>query len=297
MINIFELRINGDYILNDLYVKQLNNVATSNYKNLYKFLNCFFNNTNSTVYIENKKIDSKTSYIVNLLDYEGISNQLVLKKGTLIYDYLFDEVSAQAENADLSEKINFELKKLFEKTIMDKTIDYSIDFDADFTKIMSNYIIFDIDLEIDNYIKIIKKLIQNIQNKKMKKTILILVNTHIFGDTLDDIENGIIFKFNTINFPNILISNRIVNIDKDLLINQLHLNWPCEISNSEISKYLNYFFAEYSEKLAIITSDYKKYTAYKLIEKILAINVDCTLEVKDEDNIPNLYKNFMQSLQ
>ena len=40
-----------------------------------------------------------------------------------------------------------------------------------------------------------------------------------------------------------------------------------------------------------------KPSLYKLIEKILAINVDCTLEVKDEDNIPNLYKNFMQSLQ
>ena len=81
-------------------------------------------------------------------------------------------------------------------------------------------------LYFENYIKVIKQLIYNLKKKNLKKIIILLVNTNLFKDELDDLDDIIIFKFYSRKIPNIMISNEIINIDLNLLSNQLLLNWP-----------------------------------------------------------------------
>lgn len=111
--------------------------------------------------------------------------------------------------------------------MIDKTLEYETEFNIDISKIVTNYIHFKMDLSIENYIKSIKKLIINLKNKNLKKSIIIFINTNIFGNDLDDLEGVIIFKLYSKNFPNIIVNNNVENIEKQILINQIKLNWPC----------------------------------------------------------------------
>ena len=167
---IIELRINNHFLtVSELYVEKVNHLLVLNYNTLYYFLNNFFNSQEAQIFLGNYKIDHKSAYIINLLDYESISNQLILKKGTILYDYLIDEIISKIEDTYIEEELEIELKKLIEKVMIDKTLEYETEFNIDISKIVTNYIHFKMDLSIENYIKSIKKLIINLKNKNLKK--------------------------------------------------------------------------------------------------------------------------------
>lgn len=295
VVEMIELRIlNEELHMDNLYIDNINHILVSNHHNLYTFLNTFFTN-DSAIFLGNRKIDNKTSYIINLLDYESISNQLELKKGTLLYDYLMEEICENVENFGIEEELEVILFNLVNKTIENKTIEYDIHFDIDIMKVITNYIQFKIDLSIENYIKIIKKIIINLKNKNMKKSILIFVNSHIFGNSLDNLENITIFKFYDTAFPNIYIGSKIVNIDQELLLNQLRINWPCEISDNLLRTYIQSFVLDITNQI-ITTENYQKYVAYILISKALQIQINCHLEIVSLDSIPDSYIKFINSL-
>lgn len=294
---IIELKIfSNHFSLSDVYLEKRNNIVVFNYKKMYTFLNCFFNSQEYNVHIGNYKIDQKSAYIVNLLDYESISNQLLLKKGTLLYDYLIEEVTEKVETTDIKEVMEMKLEQMINEALEDKTIEYETNFSIDINKIIVNYVNFKIDLSIQNYIKIIKKLLYNLKIKNMKKTIIILVNTKIFNDSLDEIENATILKFFSNEFPNILISNEIMNIDKRLLYNQLRLNWPCEISDKLVEELILSFFQDYSVLEVIHTRDYIKYIAYVIMSKLFQIDVKCKLSTTSNEKIPSVYLNYLNQL-
>ena len=173
---IIELRINNHFLtVSELYVEKVNYLLVLNYNTLYYFLNNFFNSQEAQIFLGNYKIDHKSAYIINLLDYESISNQLILKKGTILYDYLIDEIISKIEDTYIEEELEIELKKLIEKVMIDKTLEYETEFNIDISKIVTNYIHFKMDLSIENYIKSIKKLIINLKNKNLKKSIIIFI--------------------------------------------------------------------------------------------------------------------------
>ena len=293
VMNIVEIKINNMYItINELYINKINSLLVLNYRTLYYFLNSFFNNQDSQIFLGNYKIDSKTAYIINLLDYESISNQLTLKKGTILYDYLIDEVISKIEDTNLEEELELKLSNLVKEVLTDKTLDYDTKFNIDISKIITNYINFKMDLSIENYIRIIKQLIKNLKNRNLKKSIIIFVNTNIFEDNLDDLEGITIFKLYSKQFPNIIVNNNIENIDQNILINQVKLNWPCEIEIDKINNIIQSFSYDISLNKKIIIDDYIKYVGYILISKILEINIDCKLNT-NINNIPNSYKNFI----
>lgn len=294
---IIELRINNHFLtVSELYVEKVNHLLVLNYNTLYYFLNNFFNSQEAQIFLGNYKIDYKSAYIINLLDYESISNQLILKKGTILYDYLIDEIISKIEDTYIEEELEIELKKLIEEVMIDKTLEYETEFNIDISKIVTNYIHFKMDLSIENYIKSIKKLIINLKNKNLKKSIIIFINTNIFGNDLDDLEGVIIFKLYSKNFPNIIVNNNVENIEKQILINQLKLNWPCEIENKTIYEIVENFAKDVSINKEIYTDDYMKYVGYILISKILQLNIDCQLTNYDTNKIPSCYINFIKSL-
>lgn len=277
--------------VNELFIEKINNVLIDDYCKLYEFLDLFFNN-DKKLYIGNYRIDSKSSYIINLLDYESISNQLTLKKGTILYDYIIEELNEKTELTDIKEIIEQKLKILFDEATQDKTIEYNFNFDIDLSKIINNFIKVDFDLKIENYIRIIKQLIHNLKKKNMRKMIVILINTNLFKKELDDLEDVIIFKFYSKDFPNIIISNEIVNIDLNLLSNQLLLNWPTDIVITKIRQIIETFFAEFSKKM--IVKNIELYVGYKMIIKLLELSIECVLE--DQNYLPEIYKNYINSL-
>lgn len=294
---IIELKINNHFLtVSELYVEKVNNLLVLNYNTLYYFLNNFFNSQEAQIFLGNYKIDYKSAYIINLLDYESISNQLILKKGTILYDYLIDETISKIEDTYIEEELEIQLKKLIEEVMIDKTLEYETEFNIDISKIVTNYIHFKMDLSIENYIKSIKKLIINLKNKNLKKSIIIFINTNIFGNDLDDLEGVIIFKLYSKNFPNIIVNNNVENIEKQILINQIKLNWPCEIENKIIYEIVENFAKDVSINKEIYTDDYMKYVGYILISKILQLNIDCQLTNYDTNKIPSCYINFIKSL-
>lgn len=282
--------------IRELYIEKINHIIVSDYSMLYEFLNLFFSQDNK-LYIGNNRIDNKSSYIINLLDYESISNQLTLKKGTILYDYLIDELNEKTELTNIKEEIEIKLKTLIEKATEEKTIDYNFDFNVDLSKIISNYVKFDIDLSIKNYTKIIKQLIYNLKVKNPKKIIVILLNERIFHDELDDLGDIYMFKFNSINFPNILIGEKIINIDRSLLLNQLILNWPEQVSEEKLNKIMEMFITYYKNSDTLITCDVYSYIGYKLISKILSIKCTCIYQNEFNNNLPEIYKNYINSLK
>lgn len=294
---IIELKINNHFLtVSELYVEKVNHLLVLNYNTLYYFLNNFFNSQEAQIFLGNYKIDYKSAYIINLLDYESISNQLILKKGTILYDYLIDETISKIEDTYIEEELEIQLKKLIEEVMIDKTLEYETEFNIDISKIVTNYIHFKMDLSIENYIKSIKKLIINLKNKNLKKSIIIFINTNIFGNDLDDLEGVIIFKLYSKNFPNIIVNNNVENIEKQILINQLKLNWPCEIENKTIYEIVENFAKDVSINKEIYTDDYMKYVGYVLISKILQLNINCKLTSYNINNIPSCYINFIKSL-
>jgi hypothetical protein len=294
---IIELKINNHFLtVSELYVEKVNHLLVLNYNTLYYFLNNFFNSQEAQIFLGNYKIDYKSAYIINLLDYESISNQLILKKGTILYDYLIDETISKIEDTYIEEELEIQLKKLIEEVMIDKTLEYETEFNIDISKIVTNYIHFKMDLSIENYIKSIKKLIINLKNKNLKKSIIIFINTNIFGNDLDDLEGVIIFKLYSKNFPNIIVNNNVENIEKQILINQIKLNWPCEIENKIIYEIVENFAKDVSINKEIYTDDYMKYVGYILISKILQLNIDCKLTSYNINNIPSCYINFIKSL-
>ena len=294
---IIELKINNHFLtVSELYVEKVNHLLVLNYNTLYYFLNNFFNSQEAQIFLGNYKIDYKSAYIINLLDYESISNQLILKKGTILYDYLIDETISKIEDTYIEEELEIQLKKLIEEVMIDKTLEYETEFNIDISKIVTNYIHFKMDLSIENYIKSIKKLIINLKNKNLKKSIIIFINTNIFGNDLDDVEGVIIFKLYSKNFPNIIVNNNVENIEKQILINQIKLNWPCEIENKIIYEIVENFAKDVSINKEIYTDDYMKYVGYILISKILQLNIDCKLTSYNINNIPSCYINFIKSL-
>lgn len=292
MIIIIELRTYSNSLnISELFIETINNVFVDDYCKLYEFLNLFFNNEKK-LYIGNYKVDSKSSYIINLLDYESIANQLTLKKGTILYDYLIEELNEKTELTDIKERVDLKLKCLIDEVTSEKTIDYDFSFDIDLSKIINNFIKFDFDLTIENYIKVIKQLIYNLKKKNLKKMIILLVNTNLFKDELNDLDDIIIFKFYSRKIPNIIISNEIINIDLNLLSNQLLLNWPTNIENSKIENIVKRFFRDFSREMC--TNDIELYTGYTLIIKLLNLSIECKFE--EENYLPEIYKNYINSL-
>lgn len=84
---MIELRINNKLLDTNVYIENYNYITVDNHKTLYYFINSFYN-IKTDIHIGNYKVDLKSCYIINLLDYESISNQLQLKKGTILYDYI-----------------------------------------------------------------------------------------------------------------------------------------------------------------------------------------------------------------
>ena len=122
--------------------------------------------------------------------------------------------------------------------------------------------------------------------------IVILINTNLFKDEIDELEDIIMFKFYSKEFPNIIISNEIINIDLNLLTNQLLLNWPTNIENYKIEYIIKRFCVDFSKE--IITNNIELYIGYRLIIKLLNLTIECKLE--EQNCLPEIYKNYINSL-
>lgn len=279
----------------ELYINNINYVSTSNYKKLYYFLNLFFNQDNR-LFLGNIKIDNKNTYILNLLDYESISNQLMLKKGTLLYEYIIGDLIEQAELSDIKEIIENKLENLLDDIVTNSNIEYNYNFNIDISKIINNFINISMDLSIENYLNIIKILINNLKQKNMKKRIIVFINEKIFDNKLDDIDGIICFNFNSTKFPNILIGDEIINVDLNLLVNQVIMNWPCTVEIEKIESIILNFFKHIQINNDIYTQNIEEYIGFKLINKILNLNLNILFNTENIENMPLIYKNYINQL-
>lgn len=293
---MIELRnVDIDNGFSELYVNKINYVAVSNYKKLYSFLNLFFTTPNK-LFLGSIKIDNKNAYILNLLDYESISNQLLLKKGTLLYEYILGDIIEQVELSDIKEIIENKLEYLLESIVKNSNIEYNYNFNVDISKIINNYINISMDLSIENYLNIIKTLISNLKQKNLKKQIIILINEKIFGNSLSDIDGILCFNFNSSFFPNILVANEICNVDLDLLVNQLIINWPCTISNDKLEKIIKKFFKQLQTNNEIYAHNIEEHIGFKILIKILNLNLNSIFDIQENLHVPDIYKKFLNQL-
>lgn len=285
--------LKNNIVIKDVYINNVNTILVKNYEKLYYFLN-ILTSQNSDLLIGNTKIEKKNSIVINLLDYDSIINQLSLKKGTFLYDYLINEVDYSANIKDVKSDIDKFVQTII-KEKLDSTLEYDISFDIDISKMISSFIEFNINLSIEYYVSIIKKIIKAIRENNNKKIIIILINSKIFKNSLDDLEDVYIFKFFDSSFPNILINDEINNVDLDLLELNLEKNFPLYINRENARNIAINFFDQLRVNGTIIAKDYEELVGFNIINHILNIkNKICCL--LDHKIMPEIYVNFLKSL-
>ena len=137
MINIKELKIISNNLeAVELFIENINNIIISNFETLYYFLNSFFDLNNNNVFIGNKKIENKNTMIINLLDYESICHQLELKKGSLLYDFIINDINVNVENSDIKEEIENRLLLSIKELNLNSVLNYDFEFDIDILKVI-----------------------------------------------------------------------------------------------------------------------------------------------------------------
>lgn len=285
--------LKNNILIKDVYINNVNTILVKNHEKLYCFLN-ILTSQNSDLLIGNTKIEKKNSIVINLLDYDSIINQLSLKKGTFLYDYLINEVDYSANINDVKEEVDKYIQdKIKEK--LNTTLEYDISFNIDVSKIITNYIEFDINLSIEYFISIIKQILKSFRESNNKKIIIILVNSKIFKNTLDDLKDVYIFKFFGYSFPNIIINDQINNIDLEFIEQYVVTTFPIYINKENVKNIAINYFNQLSTNDIVIAKDYEELVVFNIINSIynLKNKICCLLDLK---MMPEIYDIFLNSL-
>ena len=152
-----EMKTNDEELLLDISKK--NSILVLNKEIFLTFYNNFYQvlenkNKNIEIFLENKLLDSKNSFLLTLTDQTELLENLNFKKGTLFYDYILTKI-----NSDItldSEILYYDLVN-FLKNIQENT-EMNVDFEIneDFEKLILSIVDFHLDFKFKNITKIIK---------------------------------------------------------------------------------------------------------------------------------------------
>ena len=297
---MIELRVNSNSLfVDDLYIENENNIAILNKNYFFKFVYCFYDifiekSTENKIYFGNKCIDTRTAIFINLLDYYSLFNQMVFKKGNIVYDNVLNRISNYYNNSNenyLNNLLNSELNESKTKT----GFDYTVDFEIDIQKIISNFGNLKINTNLEDFDNTILKIIKETIESNPSKLIIIFQDKDLVKTSLNINENVYTFTINTNKQPNIIFSNNIKNFDKNLLISHIKISWPISIKNNEINIIVESYIKDIIIDKHKRTNDYNTYIINYIFSKLNNIYIDLVYE-KNNQNIPLEILEYINSI-
>lgn len=278
----------------NVFINKNNNILVANYFTLYNLISELnkINTTKSNVILGNKSLTSKNAVCFNLLDYEKISEQLSFKKGSILYEFLMSILVG--EISEKEQDINNYLEDFL--ITIKNSIDFSFDieFEVESQKLISNFMCLNINDSINELVEKTVILLEKYIEKNPNKSVICLVNNHLFQDKLEKIENVYTFNFNNMREYNLLLTNTLDTYEHDLLVNHIKMNWPYDIESEEVSDLINIYNKNYLSKGEFLIKDFKIYIIGMLLNFHYQSNFQLLIEDK---NIPENYLNFIISLQ
>ena len=274
MILIKELIINSESILIDSY----NNLICEKYTdilNLYKYFDECINEKNKDLNIKigDKNINNKDYILYNFMDIQTILESIKYKKNSLLFDYLN---SYLLDNITDIDDLNEYVKKYFLKYLKNCNIDLNVNSIDNTLKIFSNCL--EIIPNVDNPIEKINYMLKYIINNNLNKTVI------IFFD---------ISKKININDNNILITDNFYkNLDFQIILEYLEINWPIQFNKESTLYWLKYYFINcFSLSKIKITNDELLIIAF-LLKKMYKLNQNIYYSNKINDIIKSFIANL-----
>lgn len=245
---MIELKITQNNSIDILNITKNNNILFRDKFSIFKFYNLFDKVINQKddkikIEIQNKKVNNKNTYLINLIDFSYTIDNLKFKKNTLIYNYIENKINSEPFN-DL-DKINQLLNDTF-ISILDKyNFKYSYEINNDLFKLLISN--FDIDFKIDDddiYNKI-TFLLDDLINSKLNTTFIIFYDSNLIDISCDKYENVYCFNcslMKNIDEYNLIFSNCFNNFNFDILYDCIIKKWPIEYNDELLYKNINYYF-------------------------------------------------------
>lgn len=263
----------------DLFIVQNNSLLVINKVNFYNFMGLFYDllekDNQGSIFIGNKKLDSKNVILINLIDVSSIYNQVRFKKGSLLYEYIVDEISESIK--DKAEEISDYLDELFYKNTSRTLFEYNVNFSIDIQKLFLTFSELDLDLSLYEYVKKVDNLLNRIIERNPKKTFIIFKDYEYFDLDFISRENVYVFEINSPKEQNIIIANEVKNFDYEKTISYFKLMWPLDIEKKALSNLLNQYINLYLKNNLRITDNPEIYIIDYFFNKLY--NLDCKMEL------------------
>lgn len=295
---MIELKITQNNSIDILNITKNNNILFRDKFSIFKFYNLFDKVINQKddkikIEIQNKKVNNKNTYLINLIDFSYTIDNLKFKKNTLIYNYIENKINSEPFN-DL-DKINQLLNDTF-ISILDKyNFKYSYEINNDLFKLLISN--FDIDFKIDDddiYNKIIF-LLDDLINSKLNTTFIIFYDSNLIDISCDKYENVYCFDcslMKNIDEYNLIFSNYFNNFNFDILYDCIIKKWPIEYNDELLYKSINYYFQN-----CYIVDSFKTDNIYliiltKIINELYGFKQEC---IVNSIVLNNNIKSFLTS--
>ncbi len=247
------------------------------------------------IIIGNKKITSKDFILINLLDVQSILDNLKYSKGNLLYEYSniiienFDiELNVEISNY-LEEKLNI-IKKEF-------CFDSHLSFDTSIIKLFSNFAQFKPLISTEKINEKIEKMLNYVLIHNINKIFIIFINSDLININVNNNDNVYIFdiSFNqNIMKYNILFTNEIINLDYELLMNSIKLNWPTVYQENQIKHSVESYFKHYYHCNNFISNDKNILIINAILNKLYGLKQKVEY---DSIQIDNTIKSFLDSFK
>lgn len=293
MIN---LKVSDDKEEFFLRIEKNNCVLVENEIGIMKLYLCFYKiicekNNELTGYLDHKAISSKDFILLNLLNYSTFSDSFQFKKGSLLFCYIDLLLKSSADDFDVSiyDKIStFLSQSLFNGEV---AIDYQVD--EDFMKLILSICNFSVEFREDPLV-IMKKILDKLLSQEMSKKYIIFYNSRVLDFDFSqydccysfDINFGYsLQKYNLISF-----SDRIQELNLEVLENEIKLLWPISYKENQIAKNLKKYFEQYLflDELYLTSAD-EVIMAY-IIQKLFHLNKRL---IYDNSLLNNNIKSFL----
>lgn len=293
MIN---LKINGNREELFLRIEKNNCVLVENEIGVMKLYLCFYKiicekNNELSGYFDYKAISSKDFVLFNLLNYSTYSDSFQFKKGSLLFYYIELLLKSSVDDADVSiyDKISTFLDQaLFNEEV---AIDYQID--EDFMKLVLSICNFSVGYN-GNPLVIMKKMLHKLLSQEMGKKYIIFYNSRVLDFDFSqydccysfDINFGYPLKdYNLISF-----SDRIQELNLEVLEREIKLLWPISYEEDQIVKSLKKYFGQYLflDELYLTSTD--EVIMAHIIQKLFHFNKNL---IYDNSLLNNNIKSFL----
>lgn len=299
VITVITLKVRTDEEELLLDISKKNSILVLNKEIFLTFYNNFYQvlknkNKDIEIFLENKLLDFKNSFLLTLTDQTELLENLNFKKGTLFYDYVLTKV-----NSDItldSEILYYDLVN-FLKNIQENTeIDVDFEINEDFEKLILSIVDFHLDFKFKNITKIINFLLMNYIEKNFSKIGIVFYDSSVITFDVDNYDSCYFFDVNIqkkLKDYNLLFDESFTEFNLSFILDKLETMWPVEFNREEVLFYIELYFKSMLVHLDLEVFDECSLITYTLLNKIYGYQVNM---VKRNFQIRDNVKSFLEQI-